>query len=72
MNNIKDCSFLLLEEIPLDEMPEGMAEIVDEYRFGEDLNMEEAMNLLEEEFKDVILQWIQTNQELAEIFSEKD
>jgi len=72
MNNIKDCSFLLLEEIPLDEMPEGMAEIVDEYRFGEDLNMEEAMNLLEEEFKDVILQWIQTNQELAEIFSEED
>lgn len=72
MNNIKDCSFLLLEEIPLDEMPEGIAEIVDEYRFGEDLNMEEAMNLLEEEFKDVILQWIQTNQELAEIFSEED
>jgi len=72
MNNIKDCSFLLLEEIPLDEMPEGMAEIVDEYRFGEDLNMEEAMNLLEEEFKDVILQWIQTNNELAEMFPEEE
>lgn len=72
MNTIKDHSFLLLEEIPLDELPQGVAEIVGDFRYEGNLNMDEAMNLIEEEFKDEMLQWIQTNQELAEIFPEEE
>ena len=72
MNTIKDYSFLLLEEIPLDELPQGVAEIVGDFRYEGNLNMDEAMNLIEEEFKDEMLQWIQTNQELAEIFPEEE
>lgn len=72
MNNIKDHSFLLLEEIPLAELPEGVAEIVGDYRLEGNINMNEAMDMIEECFKDEILQWIQTNSELSEIFPEDE
>lgn len=72
MNNIKDHSFLLLEEIPLAELPEGVAEIVGDYRLEGNINMNEAMDMMEECFKDEILQWIQTNSELSEIFPEDE
>lgn len=72
MININNYSFLLLEEIPLEELSQGVSEIVGDFRNG-DLNMDEAMNLIEEEFKDEIIQWAQTNNELSEIFpSEPD
>jgi len=69
MNNIKDHSFLILEEIPLAELPEGVSQIVRDFRYEGNLNMDEAMNLIEEVYQDIMLQWIQTNQELSEIFS---
>jgi flagellar motor component MotA len=72
MNTIKDHSFLLLEEIPLVELPEGVAEIVDDYRHEGLMSMDEAMNAIEECFGDEMLQWIQTNNELAEIFPEDE
>jgi len=72
MININNYSFLLLEEIPLEELSQGVGEIVGDFRNG-DLDMDEAMNLIEEEFKDEIIQWAQTNNELSEIFpSEPD
>lgn len=72
MNNIKDHSFLLLEEIPLAELPEGVAEIVGDYRHEGLMSMEEALDKIEECFGDEILQWIQTNSELSEIFPEDE
>lgn len=72
MNTIKDHSFLLLEEIPLVELPQGVADIVDDYRHEGNMSMEEAMSAIEECFGDEMLQWIQTNNELAEIFPEDE
>jgi len=72
MNNLKDHSFLLLEEIPLDELPQGVAEIVDDYRYEGNINMNEAMDMIEECYGDEMLQWIQTNNELSEILSEEE
>jgi hypothetical protein len=72
MNTIKDYSFLLLEEIPLEELPQGVAEIVGDYRYEGNINMNEAMDMIEECYKDEMLQWIQTNNELAEIFPEDE
>jgi hypothetical protein len=72
MNDIKDHSFLLLEEIPLAELSPGVAEIVGDYRYEGNINMNEAMDMIEECFKDEMLQWIQTNNELSEILSEEE
>lgn len=69
MNNLKDHSFLLLEEIPLVELPEGVADIVEDYRHEGLMSMDEALDKIEECFGDETLQWIQTNSELSEIFS---
>ena len=70
MTPIKDFSFLILEEIPLEELPEGIAEIVGDYRYEGELDAKEAMELIEAEFEPEMVQWIQTNQELSQIFPE--
>ena len=67
---IKDFSFLILEEIPLDELPQGISEIVRDYRYEGELSAQEAMELIEQEFEAEMISWIQTNQELSQILSE--
>lgn len=67
MININNYSFLLLEEIPLEELSEGVSEIVRDYRYEGNMSMEEAMNAIEECFGEEMQQWAQTNNELSEI-----
>lgn len=70
MNSIKNYSFLLLEEIPLCELSQGLEEVIVDYRQEGTLNMEETLEILEKEFSEEIDQWIQTNQELSEILKD--
>ena len=71
MNFIKSHSFLLLEEIPLCELSQGLEEVIVDYRQEGTLNMEETLEILEREFSEEIDQWVRTNQELSEILKEE-
>lgn len=71
MNSIKNYSFLLLEEIPLCELSQGLEEVIVDYRQEGTLNMEETLEILEREFSEEIDKWVQTNQELSEILKEE-
>ena len=71
---IKNYSFLLLEEIPLQELSQGLEEVISDYRSeGEEriITMSETMEILENEFSEEIFQWIQTNQELSSLLKEE-
>ena len=70
MNNIKDHSFLLLEEIPLIELPDNIQDLVIGYRQGEYF-LGEALHMLEEQHQEEIMNWISTNNELSKIFTEE-
>jgi hypothetical protein len=72
-HSIKDYSFLLLEEIPLCELSQGLEEVLSDYRSEgeESKSMAETLEILEREFSEEISQWIQTNQELSSLLSEE-
>lgn len=53
----------LLEEIPLEEMDDSLAFVVNEFRTGS-MEVTEATALLEEDFYDMIKEWVENNKRL--------
>ena len=53
----------LLEEIPLEEMDDSLAFVVNEFRSGF-MEVTEATALLEEDFYDMIKEWVENNKRL--------